>query len=122
MLDSKTQKLLKLSTVVRISDFSLPESQTIFKHETPGTIWNWMKQHRSGDQASSPTFMFPDINAGPDLVFLLQKHLTDSEEHKTRESGHRRLADIDKMFIISQVSILETTCCFHNDSMFSHPL
>jgi hypothetical protein len=85
MLDSNTQKFLKLSSVVRISDFSLPESQVTFNYETPDTIWNCMKQKRPGDQASSPTFMFPDINAGPDLVFLLQKQMIGSEERTTRE-------------------------------------
>ncbi|RBR14244.1 hypothetical protein FVER53590_29555 [Fusarium verticillioides] len=73
-----TQHLLKLSSVVRITDFSLPESQTTFKHDTPGTIWDWLRQQRSGDQTSAPTFMFPDINAGPDLVFSLQKQSTNS--------------------------------------------
>ncbi|KAJ0140383.1 hypothetical protein HZ326_16703 [Fusarium oxysporum f. sp. albedinis] len=101
VLDSKTQGLLSLNSVIRISDFSLPELQTSFKHETPGTIWNWMKQHRSGDQASSPTFMFPDINAGPDLVFLLQKQLTDSEGHNTHES--RQIAHNNRIVIISQI-------------------
>ncbi|KAF5553503.1 hypothetical protein FNAPI_6735 [Fusarium napiforme] len=62
-----------------ITDFSLPESQTTFKHEIPGTIWDWLRQQRSGDQASAPTFMFPDINAGPDLVFSLQKQSMNSE-------------------------------------------
>lgn len=51
--------------------------------------------------------MFPDINAGPDLVFLLQKQLTDSEGHNTHES--RQIARNNRIVIISQVSTLFIT-------------
>lgn len=101
-----TQHLLKLSSVVRITDFSLPESQTTFKHETPGTIWDWLRQQRSGDQTSAPTFMFPDINAGPDLVFSLQKQSTNSGGRNVRQS--RPTGQLNKLVIISQVSHLQT--------------
>jgi hypothetical protein len=105
-IGSNTQHMLKLSSAVRVADFSLPESQTTFKHETPGTIWDWLRQQRSGDQPSAPTFMFPDINAGPDLVFSLQKQSTNSERRNVRQS--RPTGQLNKLVIISQVSHLQT--------------
>ncbi|QGI98587.1 hypothetical protein CEK26_011656 [Fusarium fujikuroi] len=100
-IDSNTQQMFKLSSVIRISDFSLPESQKAFRYETPGTIWDWLKQQRSGDQVSTPTFMFPNINAGPDLVFLLQKQLMDSATHSVRQT--RPIGQVNKFVIISQI-------------------
>ncbi|CVK96763.1 uncharacterized protein FMAN_11092 [Fusarium mangiferae] len=92
-IDSNTQQMFKLSSVVRISDFSLPESQKAFRYETPCTIWDWLKQQRSGDQVSTPTFIFPDINAGPDLVFLLQKQFTGSTRHSIKTGRGARFED-----------------------------
>ncbi|KAF4501921.1 hypothetical protein FAGAP_1896 [Fusarium agapanthi] len=94
---SDVNSLIKLASQV---SWKGPPNKT-YKHETPGTIWDWMKQQRSGDQVSTPTFMFPDINASPDLVFLLQKQLTDSARHSARES--RPSGQVNKLVIISQI-------------------
>lgn len=51
--------------------------------------------------------MFPDINAGPDLVFLLQKQFTGSTRHSVRQS--RLVGQVNKLVIVSQVSPLLAT-------------
>jgi hypothetical protein len=71
-LDPEIDQFYNLRSSTDVDNFKLSESSNVFKYDYPRTIWSWMKQHRVEGQTSTPTFMFPDINSGPDLIFILE--------------------------------------------------
>ncbi|KFA53365.1 hypothetical protein S40293_11096 [Stachybotrys chartarum IBT 40293] len=66
----------RLSSIVRVHELALPRSPTFYDRSTPATSWGWMERYRNSYASASnpaPLFMFPASDAGPDLVFVLEK-------------------------------------------------
>ncbi|KAF4963152.1 hypothetical protein FSARC_8805 [Fusarium sarcochroum] len=103
LLDSRTDRFLNLKSMIQLNDFALSESPTILKYQTPGTIWSWMRQCRIEGRISTPTFMFPDINAGPDLIFVLEDQATTL--HSDGQHGSRQMLfeNTKKVFVAVQI-------------------
>jgi hypothetical protein len=91
----ETDQLSNLRLTIDVGNFTLSESSNVFKYDSPGTIWSWMKQYRVEGQTSTPTFMFPDINSGPDLLFILERN---------KDRQHLSTQNMRKIFVAVQVN------------------
>ncbi|KAH7002977.1 hypothetical protein EDB82DRAFT_564211 [Fusarium venenatum] len=91
-----------LRAVVQITDYALPETSTVFEYRNPSTIWKWMGDFRTKGSGSTPTFMFPDINAGPDLIFVLEERFlaVASDTGITPSVGFQ---DTKRLFVAVQI-------------------
>lgn len=56
-----------------MDNMALPSARASSERQTPETIWSWMTSSWMRPRpADASTFLFPDINAGPDLLFILE--------------------------------------------------
>ena len=92
-----------LGAVVTIDNYALPEVPTVFEYQTSSTVWKWIKQYRLKGPGSTPTFMFPDINAGPDLIFILEKQPSISDTDTDQISTSLQPQDRERIFVAVQV-------------------
>ncbi|KAF5000254.1 hypothetical protein FGRMN_1886 [Fusarium graminum] len=97
-LDSEADKLFNLKSRVDMSEFVLSDSSSVFEYDYSGTIWKWMNQYRVAGQTSTPTFLFPDINAGPDLVFILERN-----DCRKRNPEQTCLESLSKILVAVQI-------------------
>lgn len=95
----------------------LPREPTVYTYHTPSTIWDWMRLYRTEGHNSVPTFMFPDIMAGPDLVFILENRPTVEDELRGT-SLQEPFSPSQKIVVAAQAcptlpgkSILKSECC-----------
>ncbi|KAF5679155.1 hypothetical protein FHETE_896 [Fusarium heterosporum] len=98
MFDSESGQLSNLKSIVDMSEFGLSDSPSFFNYDYSGTIWKWMKQYRVEGQTSTPTFLFPDINAGPDLVFILE-----GNDHRKQHPEQTCLESTRKILVAVQI-------------------
>ncbi|EEU36522.1 uncharacterized protein NECHADRAFT_81200 [Fusarium vanettenii 77-13-4] len=69
-----------------------------------GSIWEWMRLYRTEGHHSVPTFMFPDIMAGPDLVFILENRpAMGKEEEKPHGTLPQPFSPSEKIVVAAQV-------------------
>ncbi|KAI8717224.1 hypothetical protein NCS52_00797600 [Fusarium sp. LHS14.1] len=69
-----------------------------------GTIWEWMRLYRTEGCHSVPIFMFPDIMAGPDLVFILESQpVAGKEEEEPRGTSQQPFRPSEKIVVAAQV-------------------
>ncbi|KAJ4022731.1 hypothetical protein NW752_000060 [Fusarium irregulare] len=102
-LDTENDKASILGAVVTIDSYALPEVRTVFEYDTYGTIWKWMSHFRLKGPGSTPTFMFPDINAGPDLIFILERQPPISVTDANQTLPSMRFQNTEKLFVAVQV-------------------
>lgn len=67
----------RLSSIDGVHDLALLRSPTFYDCSAPATIWGWTERYRnscaSGSNSAS-LFMFPASDAGPDLLFVLERN------------------------------------------------
>ncbi|KAI8670026.1 hypothetical protein NCS56_00806500 [Fusarium sp. Ph1] len=69
-----------------------------------GTIWDWMRLYRTEGHHSVPTFMFPDIMAGPDLVFILENRpAIGKAEEEPHGTLRQPFSPSEKIVVAAQV-------------------
>ncbi|RBR24900.1 uncharacterized protein FIESC28_02318 [Fusarium coffeatum] len=102
-LDTDGNEAGNLGAIVKIDGYALPEVPTVFEYQTTGTIWKWMRQFRLKGSGSTPTFMFPDINAGPDLIFVLEKQPSMSDTDTDQISTNLQPQDGERIFVAVQI-------------------
>lgn len=102
-VNAENSEAKTLGAVVTIDNYALPEVPTVFEYQSSGTIWKWMKQYRLKGPGFTPTFMFPDINAGPDLIFILEKRPSISGTATDQISTSLQPQDGERIFVAVQV-------------------
>ncbi|KAH7235127.1 hypothetical protein B0J15DRAFT_471362 [Fusarium solani] len=95
----------KLGSVIRTDNLKLlPREPAVYTYHTPSTIWEWMKLYRTEGHHSIPTFMFPDIMAGPDLVFILEnRSAIGKEEKEPHGTLQQPFSPSEKIVVAAQV-------------------
>ena len=102
-LDVDGNEAGNLGDVVGIDGYALPEVPIVFEYQASNSIWKWMRQFRLQGPGSTPTFMFPDINAGPDLIFVLENQPSMSDTDIGQISTNLQPQDGERIFVAVQV-------------------
>lgn len=95
----------KLGSVIRTDNLRLlPREPTVYTYHIPRSIWEWMRLYRTEGHHSVPTFMFPDIMAGPDLVFILENRpAMGKEEEEPHGTLPQPFSPSEKIVVAAQV-------------------
>ena len=116
--------LSKLGSVIGTDNLKLlPREPTVYTYHTPRTIWKWMSLYRTEGHHLVPTFMFPGIMAGPDLVFILESQpAVGKEEEEPRGTLQQPFIPSEKIMVAEQVCFdLPVSRLSENKVLLTHP-